>query len=829
MSTGNKVFGIIAFLMILFVYLNEMKNITEFIIKYKSIKDIARINMEQKCKNIYCEAETDRFQIAKNMYDLLLPNDIYNAKTYTVMVMIFSIMLFIYVFYTYICYINGLNDFEITWSTWVKTHQKPIVIGMITIAIFIMILVNIILRYTPYDEKGYINYFVKDSTGSRRPTDFLNYTIFSLLGGLLIIYIVLKMFLVPKLEGYERLRVLFNTLYFIFAFYFMYNMINIVEAFRTNNVPKDIYSTDENKGEGSNWQKYWSADIGYDSENYFYNTFFDIKEIPFAIFSNFTDDKQKYDINDIYIFRNLPIIGFALFIFIMILLVIYIFTGDADVKKYILQFLPVVFLFFLVFAIVVFTTFNTAFNKYVLYGVCKSSYTRALNGLNNAVVPFIAMHEKDSGGVNNNLTDYRYNYIVLSVIISYFTNHVNLMTNKSNVTITAKTDKEDAKYVLSENIGKETNKFKDETSIKNNFKKLKPISDSDTTDLGKFEAYYKECFKEILGYENIPSNLSVYDIQSLYIELLNKIFYNAKEKPNTPATPATPTISEESFQTTKDSKVSNNSDLINRIRNSVYYYIKKLENFNDNVSKYNDAAHSDRTTFMQDSLFYVNDDNTIDPYKFIMIKNIMTTDVSEYSGDYDKIYKTHVDNVINAFLTHIRSLYKDVHDATSGYSIKTTEDDKSSVFNSQIKTSLTMLSDTKGTESKTITRETTEDKLEYLFKSLKDFKIKVNANTNYLVNVIETISNQLNHTDAKVQLYDVTTNTTPNTLEIKASSPQKLSEISNILPTKVAKDEEINAIDILHSANKTVQETFTLAYATNIFVLGIVYLLISKL
>jgi hypothetical protein len=497
----------------------------------------------------------------------------------------------------------------------------------------------------------------------------------------------------------------------------------------------------------------------------------------------------------------------------MILLVIYIFTGD-DVKKYILQFLPVVFLFFLVFAIVVFTTFNTAFNKYVLYGVCKSSYTRALNGLNNAVVPFIAMHEKDSGGVNNNLTDYRYNYIVLSVIISYFTNHVNLITN---------TDKEDTKYNLDNTkIGKTLNKFKDETYITNNYIKLKPISDSDTTDLGKFEAYYKEIFKYILHHENIPSNLSVDDIQSLYIDLLNKIFFNQVATGSL--------IYDQIFIEGKikgsTTYKTNKSTLVDKIRNAVYYYIDKLETFNDNVSKYNDAAHSDRTTFMQDFLFYVNDDNTIDPYKFIMIKGGIASN-STLNKKYATDYKDKVDKVINAFLTHIRSLYKDVYDV-NGYSAKLEEADKSSVFNSQIKTSLTMLSDTKGTESKTITREKTDDNLEYLFKLLKDFKIKVNANTNYLVNVIETISNQLNNTDAKVKLYDVTTNTTPNTLEIKASL-KKLSEISKELPNKFAKDQEINAIDILHSANKTVQETFTLAYATNIFVLGIVYLLISKL
>jgi hypothetical protein len=817
MSTGNKVFGIIAFLMILFVYLNEMKNITEFIIKYKSIKDIAKINMEQKCKNIYCEAETDRFQIAKNMYDLLLPNDIYNAKTYTVMVMIFSIMLFIYVLYTYISYINSLNEFDFS-----KGYgEKQFVLGIISIAIFIMILGNIILRYTPHDDAGYISYFVKKDNGDRRNTDYLNYTIFSLLGGFLIIYIVLKMFLVPKLEGYEKLEALFITLYFIFAFYFMYNMINIVEAFRTNNVPKDIYNTDENKGEGSNWHKYWSADIGYDSENYFYNTFFDIKEIPFAIFSSFKDDKQKYDINDIYIFRNLPIIGLALFIFIMILFVAYIITNN-DVKEYILQFLPIVFLFFLVFAIVVFTTFNTAFNKYVLYGVCKSSYTRALNGLNNAVVPFIAMHEKDSGGVNNNLTDYRYNYIVLSVIISYFTNHVNLMNNTSNVI--EKIGKEDAKYDLDNTkIGKILSKFKDETYIKNKYIKLKPISDSDTTDLGKFEAYYKEIFKYILHHENIPSDLSVADIQSLYIDLLNKIFFNQVA---TGSLIYDQIFIEDKIKGSTTYK-TNKSTLVDKIRNSVYYYINKLETFNDNVSKYNDAAHSDRTAFMQDFLFYVNDDNTIDPYKFIMIKSAEQKDIDLYKADYDKKYQDIVDKVIKAFLTHIRSLHKDFHDATGYFKTGATDADKSSVFNSQIKTSLMMLSDTQGTQSVTIpaSREITEDKLEYLFKSLKDFKIKVNAKTNYLVNVVETISNQLNHTDAKVKLYEVTPELSK--FEIKATD-KKLSEISNELITVSGDYNSADAIKILDLANQTVQETFTLAYATNIFVLGIVYLLIPK-
>jgi hypothetical protein len=839
MNTANMFFGIVAFLMILFVYINEMKNITEFIIKYKSIKDTARINMEQKCKNIYCEAETDRFQIAKNMYDLLLPNDIYNARTYTTMVMIFSILLFIYVFYLYVNFLNGIGK-EINLG-FMKINDTTVIIFFLFIITFITLLTNILLRYVPNDEVGYMKYFVKEAQDYQRITGF-HITMFIFIFGLLFVYIFLKKnldFLKPSSpDKISFIELFFYFLYFIFAFYFMFTMVNIVEAFRKNVVPVEIYEGDSDKGTGSNYQKHWTADTAHDSENYFYRIYFKLQEIPKAIFSSFKDYYQNYNINDVYIFKNLPIIGLVLFVLCIIIALImictYFFSNDKTQKtvgEYISILLPLVFLFFVIFSIVMFTSFNTAFNKYALYGVCKSSYARALNGLNNVVVPFIAMHEKDAGTGNNNLTDYRYNYIVLNVIISYFLNYVNLITNDENYSNSTKQIAISAKL----------KKFHDKKYIDDRRIKFNLINTNDTTDLAKFEAYYKELFKEILEYENrnIPDNLDPTDIQSRYVNLLNKIFFNKAEM----ATTNDITVFGYDSKLIKDSGKkdtagndlkTNNQDLVNKIRNAVYYYISKLENFNINIGKYNDIASTDRDTFSKDFLFYINDDNTIDPYKFIMIKGGISSDAT-LNSKYDGIYnykstdnkKNYVDSVINVFLTHIRSLYKDIYDSTSGYNGKSNEA-KVTIFNTQIKTSLKMLSTTQqtGTEEIPKTRENTDDKLEYLFQAFKELKIKVDSKANYLVNVIETISNELNNTDAEIKLYEVT-QTPPTTLLISIKNDAKLSEISN-LKTKVDNNDEIDGLAILDDANYSARGRFVLTYATNIIVLGIVYLLVSR-
>jgi len=128
--------------MMIIIYLNEMRNISMFIFNFNYIKDLARITMDEKCNGIYCEAETDRYQIAKNSYNLLMPNDVFNSKTYTIFVFIISIMILIY-------YYRMLINF--------KDNPKTSI--TITLSFFIILIIIIGVRYVPNDEQGYKNYY----------------------------------------------------------------------------------------------------------------------------------------------------------------------------------------------------------------------------------------------------------------------------------------------------------------------------------------------------------------------------------------------------------------------------------------------------------------------------------------------------------------------------------------------------------------------------------------------------------------------------------------------------------------------------------------------
>ena len=192
------------FIMMIIIYLNEMRNISMFIFNFNYIKDLSKIVMEQKCNNIYCEAETDRYQIAKNSYNLLMPNDVFNSKTYTIFVFIISILVFIY--YHYILFEN-------------KTSSKSYYV--LNIFLLIILLTIIIYRYVPNDDAGYLNYF-KDTP--------------QLLG---IIIGVSLAFIAGILINYVNTDIKnYNTyLCYMLSIIVLINLMNIVMTFRSNTKP----------------------------------------------------------------------------------------------------------------------------------------------------------------------------------------------------------------------------------------------------------------------------------------------------------------------------------------------------------------------------------------------------------------------------------------------------------------------------------------------------------------------------------------------------------------------------------------------------------------
>ena len=82
----------IAFIMMIIIFINELKNISMSLFKIYYIKDVADINIKKYCNDIYCEAETSRFKLADNSYSLISSNDIFNTKTYYFMILILVIL-----------------------------------------------------------------------------------------------------------------------------------------------------------------------------------------------------------------------------------------------------------------------------------------------------------------------------------------------------------------------------------------------------------------------------------------------------------------------------------------------------------------------------------------------------------------------------------------------------------------------------------------------------------------------------------------------------------------------------------------------------------------
>ena len=149
--------------MMIIIYINELKNISASFFQINYIKDVADINIKKHCNDIYCEAETGRFNIAKNSYNLLLPNDFYNTKTYYFMILLIIILFYINTLYNLIKYNNLYypyisNDGGTICITIIK--NIPYIFAFLTL---VLIIVTLVARYAPTETEGYRNYFNIDN------------------------------------------------------------------------------------------------------------------------------------------------------------------------------------------------------------------------------------------------------------------------------------------------------------------------------------------------------------------------------------------------------------------------------------------------------------------------------------------------------------------------------------------------------------------------------------------------------------------------------------------------------------------------------------------
>jgi len=876
---GHKFLGIIVFFILLLVLINEIKNISYFIYKYMFIKDLSKID-QSKCDDLYTEAETARFQIAKNMYDLLLPNDIYNSKTYMVLIMIFSIFLYVYVCYKYIKYLNDENYLF-----------ASIISALIIIHFVIILILNIVFRYVPYDERGYMNYFLGGNEIAN--ADAFHSSIFPTLYGMMLIYYAYNMW--KDYDNFDFQKVVSYWLYYFYyalALFFMLNMINIVESFKTNNASYDIEPLDKNQ----------TADISYNTENEFYNKYFDLKEIPRGIFINpkifsSKNDNYAYGINKLYM-NNIEKIAFILFIFLLfaiILIMLWRFTGSVNIdnKKMITMIymlLPIVFLFLLLTIINNFMKFNTMFNKDVLYGI-NSVYKHDLNDLNNVVTPYISLYNNYTSLQKQ--TNFVYNYVVFNVLMSYFEGHMDMFKNDAGT----------SKIV-------DTNIYRNIDYFKNNNIKFARIEINDINREDNFKTYYDERINNILSGilnsdKQILSNLRVETINDFMSELFDYNLLNIYNDITVSDSNYSKYFKYDAIDSTKKVYVfteARKSTIKDNIKRNIYkmFEICEMDNFNNSVEKQN----SELEKYYEDSknkpeiLKYIN--MCLSPsdsskkqsyiYKFMIKYPFPYSDDSEYTrlkDKYKKLYnqvgnscqigdninlETLLDNVIDNFITQMECFYMDYEDIKTNLNIYTNPSSTvivkaeavkniQSTFNNSVSRILKTITDSvykNLLEHKSINNTTSPDclnlkEINYTYTHIIDnIKIPLESNSNYLKNVIENIFYKLNDAQCRVVLYDfdttgyaskdiVNVNVTnytnaPSTdmlakLEImnvykKESNEDTLHRNSSIMNSNPDKNNHINNDIIYDKAHAVISQEFLTIYIINMFLICVVYLLL---
>ena len=242
----------IVFIMMIIIFVNELKNLSMSFLNINYLKDVADINIKKHCNDIYCEAETGRFNIANNSYKLLLPNDIFNTKTYYFMILLIIIIFYINIFYKFIKYNNLYYPYIVDFDGTIIINfikNLPYIFAFIVLLIIIVIL---IVRYAPTEAAGYRNYFNTDNIkvsdihflNINEINNIINMTLFIIVA----LYWICTSTSVSSLYEYppekKDTAIVNKNLSFgyliitILLTYLILNIMNILLSFTENNYPK---------------------------------------------------------------------------------------------------------------------------------------------------------------------------------------------------------------------------------------------------------------------------------------------------------------------------------------------------------------------------------------------------------------------------------------------------------------------------------------------------------------------------------------------------------------------------------------------------------------
>jgi len=458
------------------IFLNELKNITISFMKTNYFTAVAKANLDKNCNNIYCQAETGSFSLAKNSFDILLSNDIFNTKSYYVMILFILILLFCKLFYDFVILNNEPNygDDLLTINYILKklVYYYPLVFIIIS---GILMTSMIAIRNTPNEKNGYNNYFnkhIKEIAASLYVFIVLNIIIYSIL-----------IYTIDENTDNIIINICFLILLNIYL-YLIFNIFNIILTYKN----EDIFDED-----GVNVM---NKDLSYYTTINFYKKYFNIIDKDYT-----TSSESCYNI-DGYIVKNIGTLLIYIFVVFIIFFGIFFTIPENRDEKYNNNIIMPLFVFLIVILFMfLFVIFNTDYNKYVVYGVYNSLYKSKLNKLNNIVIPYIKLHETKANANSIMNNDFTEQYIITNIIASIVNNTL-LMTSYNSQPIDFDCEDDDACLLkkLRDIKDIEYNKYfneEDSKKLTNNFNRK---------DYDKFKEYYGIILKNRIGIEHVRSN-----------------------------------------------------------------------------------------------------------------------------------------------------------------------------------------------------------------------------------------------------------------------------------------------------------------------------------
>jgi hypothetical protein len=380
----------------------------------------------------------------------------------------------------------------------------------------------------------------------------------------------------------------------------------------------------------ANSEYVYTADISYDNPNLFYEKYWDMNEIGNTSSILIPQFLHRYDyFTPTFLFGRwrpnlfkilmLIIVSIVILFFIDLVLKFFVVMPDSEVFKNIL---PLFMLGILILYIIAFISFNTWFNKYVVYKCLDSSYKRSLNKLNNITTPYIRLY--DNKIVNGN-KNYLRNYIITNVFYSLLNGNIKL---NDDVKI-------DTTNALDNIKSKDT--YYNIPKIKSSRLQFTNINSGILSDENGFRDYYKETFKDIYAEKHEPANAAT----------LYKVFDGLFAAPS-----VTPITTIDHIDTYFKTTIINKENIKN-----IYFIIKKCFNlfdenkFNNNLVYYNDAENKQKGINISsyNKFSFQKYNNKIIPYKFVL-KLDTTSGRDEFTKDLSNDEETEFQSLIDGFL-----------------------------------------------------------------------------------------------------------------------------------------------------------------------------------